>query len=98
MTNLSEEEFLETYEIVLKNITILNHSIVEKKYYKDAVDLCKDIDFDDIPFVAFSLYLKCNLWTGDKKLINGLRQKGYKKLISTNVLFTDFLKRNGGKK
>lgn len=60
LANLSEEEFLEIYEIVLKNVTILNHSIVEKRYYKKAVKLCKEIDENDIPFVAFSLFLKCS--------------------------------------
>lgn len=72
--NLSDDEFLEVYEIVMKNITILNHSIIDKRYYRKAIGLCEDIDLDDIPFVSFSLFLKCNLWTGDKKLINGDRK------------------------
>lgn len=61
ITKLSNEEFIEVYELVLKNITTLNHSIVERKDYKEAFDLCKDIDVDDIPFVAFAKYLNCKL-------------------------------------
>lgn len=31
---LSNDEFLEVYELVLKNVTILNHSIVPKEIYE----------------------------------------------------------------
>ncbi|MDR1739210.1 MAG: hypothetical protein LBR45_00425 [Bacteroidales bacterium] len=45
--------------------------------------LVADIDFDDFAFVALSEHLDALLWTGDKKLLNGLQQKGYKCIIST---------------
>ena len=87
------EEFLEVYELFLKNIIILNHSIVPKEDYRKAYDLCKDIDPADTTFVAFSLFLKSKIWTGDKKLVNGLTKKGFKKIITTDDLFNDFLKK-----
>jgi predicted nucleic acid-binding protein len=31
---LTDDEFIETYGLVLKNITILNHSIILRKYMK----------------------------------------------------------------
>ena len=40
-------------------------------------DLCKDIDVHDIPFLSLALELNLPLWTGDKKLKNGLLGKGY---------------------
>ena len=91
---LSNNEFLEVYELILKNITILDHSIPNKKNYKKAIELCRYVDPDDIPFVAFSLYLKCKLWTGDKKLIQGLQENGFNKIIRTKDLFSDFLSKN----
>ncbi len=94
IAKLNDESFIEVYELVLKNVTILNHAIADKKYYKEAFELCKDIDEDDIPFVAFSKYLKCKLWTGDKKLIKGLQEKGFKKIITTDMLFEDFVKKS----
>jgi len=94
IAKLGDNEFLEVYELVLKNITILDHSIAAKSNYKKAFELCKDVDLDDIPFVAFSLYLKCKLWTGDKKLIKGLKDNGFDKIVTTNDLFDDFLKKN----
>lgn len=93
IAKLNDEDFIEVYELVLKNVTILNHSIVDKKNYKEAFELCENIDVDDIPFVAFSQYLKCKLWTGDKKLIKGLNRKRFKRIITTDKLFNDFLEK-----
>lgn len=94
IAKLDDNEFLEVYELILKNITILNHSIAGKEYYQKAFELCDNVDLDDIPFVAFSLFLKCKLWTGDKKLIKGLKDNGFDKIVTTNDLFDDFLKKN----
>lgn len=41
---------------------------------------------DDIAFVALTGYLNGHLWTGDKKLINAVRQKGYERLLTTQDL------------
>lgn len=94
----NDDEFIEVYELVLKNVTILDHSIVPKANYMKAFELCQDIDAADIPFVAFSMFLKCNIWTGDKQLISGLSKKGFKKVVTTQSLFEDFLKKNHKKK
>jgi predicted nucleic acid-binding protein len=37
--------------------------------------------------VALTLFLEGKLWTGDKKLINGLKEKGFKQFIKTSELF-----------
>ena len=36
---LNVDEFLEVYKLVLKNVTILNHSIVPKEKYLQAFEL-----------------------------------------------------------
>lgn len=64
---LNDDQFLEVYELVLKSVRLLSHSIVPKINYEQA-------------FIAFSLFLKCKIWTGDKKLINGLSEKDLKRL------------------
>lgn len=91
---LNSDEFQEVYELVLKNVRILNHSIVPKEDYRKAFKLCENIDPADSVFIAFSLFLNHKIWTGDKKLINGLVQKGFKNVIDTNELFKDFLDNN----
>jgi predicted nucleic acid-binding protein len=41
---------------------------------------------DDLPFVALTVYLEGLLWTGDFKLLNGLRAKGFTNCITTEEL------------
>ncbi len=93
IAGFNNKEFIEVYELILKKVTILNHSIVNKKAYKEAFELCKDIDVNDTPFVAFSIFLKCKLWTGDKKLTDGLSNKKYQQYIQTEDLIQDFLRK-----
>jgi predicted nucleic acid-binding protein len=55
--------------------------------------LTADIDEEDTIFVALNDHLKAHLWTGDKKLTNGLRDKGYDRIISTDEVYSIFLKK-----
>jgi len=54
-----------------------------------AENLVKDIDNKDTPYIAFSLFYKCKIWSGDKALRKGLANKGFKNIISTEELFKD---------
>lgn len=36
-----------------------------------------DVDAKDTPFAALAIELDAPLWTGDKKLVLGLRKKGF---------------------
>ena len=98
LSKLTNNEFLETYELIIRHITILNHTILPTKFYIKAADLCKSIDIDDTVFVAFTEYIRGKLWTGDKKLYNGLINKGFKRLISTEDLYQDFIYKEKSKK
>jgi len=88
---LTNNEFLDIYGLILRNITILNHSLIPIEIYRNAELLCKDIDIDDTIFIAVSDFTEGVLWTGDLKLINGLTKKGYNRLITTDELYQDFL-------
>lgn len=92
LANLSDNEFNEVYHFILKGVILLHHSLLTDRTVSNAYKYCKDIDIDDTIFVAFSQYLKCKLWTGDKKLIQGLDAKGYKNTITTEALYEDFIK------
>lgn len=94
LARFSDNEFIETYELVMRNIKVLNHKIVPLAVYKNAMELCNEIDMDDTIFVAFTEYLNGKLWTGDKKLIHGLEQKGYSKWVTTEMIYADFTKQS----
>lgn len=68
--------------IVISGLISPNRTI-SKLIFKDLV---KDIDKKDMLFVALSIQMDLKLWTGDKKLIQGLRAKGYKNVIETKEL------------
>jgi len=46
-----------------------------------------DIDAKDTPYVAFSIFFKSKIWSGDKVLRNELILKGFKKVITVEELF-----------
>jgi predicted nucleic acid-binding protein len=50
--------------MIFQNIRTINHSIIPPEYYKAALDICKDIDIDDTPFVAINNYVGGKLWSG----------------------------------
>lgn len=56
-------------------LTILTSENISKEVLIEADFLTKDIDEDDIPFIAFHLQYKHKIWSLDKKLINGLTAK-----------------------
>jgi predicted nucleic acid-binding protein len=62
--------------------------VVNDENLKKAATLTRDIDFDDVWFVALSLEYNLTLLTRDEKLFKGLRKKGFEKIM----LFDQFLK------
>ena len=92
IANLSEKAFIETYHLVLRNITILHHSLIPVEIYQKAQELCQSIDVNDTVFVAINEFIKGRLWSGDLILLNGLKSKGYKKFIMTADLYEEFIK------
>ena len=66
----------------LQNITIVPDTEIPFDDYMSAIPLVRDVDYDDISFVALTNHLDGVLVTGDKKLAEGLRAKGYGSLLS----------------
>ena len=67
-------------KIIFNRLVFVKNDEVDLKYRRKGYDLSKNIDENDFLFISLNECFKDSLlWTGDKKLIQGLRNKGYKK-------------------
>lgn len=80
-SKVDEQTLLGMLEIILSKIQFIPISMLSKTSRKLAYDLCKDIDEKDSVFVALTLEYHGLLWTGDKKLISGLKEKGFNRFF-----------------
>ena len=93
ISKLSEQELLVSKQLLFSKIKFINESLIPEKIWLQAEKLTKDIDEDDIDFIALSLFLKAKLWTGDKVLQKGLNLLGFKQLLNTEEINIMFLKK-----
>ncbi len=77
-------EFL--IRIVFKKIDLIDIESVKESTWAKSIELTKEVDEFDTPFIALALELEAPLWTGDKKLIKGLNQKGIDWLLTTDII------------
>jgi len=86
LTGYDEREYGEVAFLIYKQVDFFSESTIPFEFWQKAADLVRDIDMDDITFVALSLFLDIKLWTGDKILIGGLIKKGFKNIITTQEM------------
>jgi len=76
-SKLNESEFYLYFNEIIERIKFVPTDFIGIESRQKAYDLCKDIDVKDTPFVALSIDLNIPIWTGDKKLKEGLKLKGF---------------------
>lgn len=86
ISNLSEQELEESKFQIFNKIHFLSEEQIPFKIWHQSANYVRDVDMDDIAFVAMSEYLDVKLWSGDKQLITGLSLKGFSRCISTQEL------------
>ncbi len=87
ISKLNTSDLSESRYLILKNIFFVSEQQIPVQYRISAHELVKDVDIKDVAFVALNEFQKSFLWTGDKVLIKGLKNKGYKNVITTKELF-----------
>lgn len=85
-TVLKEDEFRTFIQMLFEEITVIPGFAISKENWKNAYEICKDVDEKDTPFVALSLELGIPLWTNDKELIKVLKEKGLIELVTLEDL------------
>lgn len=93
LSGYSENELDQITHLITQKIRFINIKLIPLEIFQKALSLTQDVDIDDTEFVALAEHAKAKLWTGDKKLIQGLSEKNWKKVVSTEDLFTLISKR-----
>ena len=84
LSTMNESEFISVVYKVFNKINFVNERLISAENRKKAYEMCKDIDETDTPFVALALELNIPLWSGDKKLVKGLKIKEFNKVLTTS--------------
>lgn len=86
ITGFSISEIYELEYQIYRQITFISEEQLNSKIWQYAYEIGKQIDEKDVVYIAFAKYFKCKIWTGDKKLMIGLKKHGIHNFISTNDL------------
>jgi predicted nucleic acid-binding protein len=88
ISKLTEEELEVSYALILSKINFINEDIIPIHLWQNAEIVVKNIDVDDIDFVALTTFLNATLWTGDKTLYKGLKAINFEKVMKTDELLS----------
>lgn len=94
ISKLSDEQLELSCSHVISRLKFINEEIIPVETWLSAEKITKDIDIDDIDFVALTKFLRATLWTGDKMLYNGLKKINFKKIVNTAELLELRINRN----
>ena len=77
LSHLADEEVTYLFYELMREVELFKEVLASPANRTKAADLCRDVDVTDAPHVAIVLETEGLLWTGDEKLRNGLRKKGF---------------------
>jgi predicted nucleic acid-binding protein len=82
LTRLREDDLARFYHVLLRHLNLYKEDLVAPEHWRAARDLCRGVDETDTPHVALALQLNALLWTGDKRLREGLAARGFDRFFS----------------
>ena len=78
-SKIDEAKLLEILNQLFNNIQFISDKTLSDTSLKLAYELCREVDLNDFIFIAFTIEFNALFWTRDKKLIEGLKKKGFDK-------------------
>lgn len=88
VSKLTDSELEESRFTVFAKVDFINEELIPEKTWLAAETMVRDVDIDDLDFVALTKFLKGHLWTGDKELYTGLKHRGFKRVFNTQEMTT----------
>jgi predicted nucleic acid-binding protein len=86
ISKLTDNQLDESYYSLLTKISFINEEIISQKIWEDSEKIVDGIDLDDTDFIALTRHLKGKLWTGDKALHDGLKRRGFNRIVTTSEI------------
>jgi predicted nucleic acid-binding protein len=86
ITRLSDEDLKELFYLLIKHIDFIDNDLISFENQKKAFALVSDIDKKDLLFVALSIQTGFSLWSGDLKLVKGLKTRGFASVLETKEI------------
>ena len=93
ISGYSDIELRKTASLITAKIKFISVELIPVNIVRKAEKLAQDVDIDDTEFIALTEHVRGKLWTGDKALAAGLKQKKWEKCITTEEHFKDVMKR-----
>lgn len=82
----TEAELDEALTLVAAHISVVHPSDIPAEAVEKATALIGVVDPGDVPFVALAIARDVALWTGDLKLLKGLKAAGFDEAYTTQEL------------
>ncbi len=90
-SGFDETKFQRIFHLIIGKIQFIDDILLSNADIKFAKELVLEIDQNDFLFVALNKHLNSLLWTGDKKLAVGLKNKNYNDIIHTDEIHKIFI-------
>lgn len=85
LSRLDEDDLTRFYHVLLRHLHVHKEDLIAPEHWRMARELCRGVDESDTPHVALTLELQGRLWTGDKRLREGLAAKGFDRFFSPEL-------------
>lgn len=86
LSGLSKEDLDKSIALITRKIRFIDARLIPNAIFNSTEELLKDIDLDDVEFVALTDHIGGKLWSGDKTLQRKLARKNWEKFISLSEL------------
>jgi predicted nucleic acid-binding protein len=90
LTGFSETEYQQIKAYVIQHIEFIDSKNIAPEHWERSFDLIKEVDENDIPFLALTMEVNGLLWTGDKKLIKALQYKKFDNVVTTDIIYLKY--------
>ncbi len=84
-SKIQPSDFQKFIKLLFEYITVIPSLYITEENQVKAIELCKDIDEKDTPYVALALEMEIPLITQDKKLYDGLQKIDFEYVILWEV-------------